>query len=122
MDRARCPDIVRAEPFVRKSVQMSEIIKELLSPIVVGPLHQFFHEGDVLFAAGKVPTWRDLDVGRSSKAASDFAVCDPHRGGAIVPRNTSGVRQSVSGKPTLADVFVMSHSQVETSATKPQKD
>ena len=49
-------DVVRVEPFVRQPIQMSQIIKEVLPPVVIGPLHQVFHEGHVFFAAVKTPT------------------------------------------------------------------
>jgi len=49
-------NVVRVEPFVRKLLQMREIIKELLPPVVIGPLHQVFHERNVLFAAVEAPT------------------------------------------------------------------
>ena len=35
---------------------MSQIIQEVLPPVVIGPLHQVFHEGHVFFAAVKTPT------------------------------------------------------------------
>ena len=49
-------DVVRVEPFVRQPIQMSQIIKEVLPPVVIGPLHQVFHEGHVFFAAVKTST------------------------------------------------------------------
>jgi hypothetical protein len=49
-------DVVRVEPFIRQSIQMSQIIKEVLPSVVIGPLHQVFHEGNVFFAAVKTST------------------------------------------------------------------
>ena len=49
-------DVVGVEPFIRQSIQMRQIVQKLLPPIVIGPLHQVFHEGDVLFATGKLST------------------------------------------------------------------
>ena len=48
--------VVRVEPFIGQSIQMSHVIKEVLPPVVIGPLHQVFHEGHVFFAAVEVPT------------------------------------------------------------------
>ncbi|MFT5095852.1 MAG: hypothetical protein ACI93T_004711, partial [Porticoccaceae bacterium] len=49
-------DVVRVEPFIGQSIQMSQIIQEVLPPVVIGPLHQVFHEGHVFFTAVKTPT------------------------------------------------------------------
>lgn len=49
-------DVVRVERLVRKSIQVREIIKKLLPPVVVGSLDELFHEGDVLFTAVEIST------------------------------------------------------------------
>jgi len=49
-------DVVCVEPFIRQSIQMSQIIQEVLPPVVIGPLHQVFREGHVFFAAVKTST------------------------------------------------------------------
>ena len=55
-DRHTFLNVVRVEPIVRQSIQMSHVIKKFLPPIVIGPLHQIFHEANVFFAAVKTPT------------------------------------------------------------------
>jgi len=47
-------DVVGVEPFIRQSVQVREILKEFLLPILIGSFHQAFHESDVLFTTGKI--------------------------------------------------------------------
>ena len=49
-------DVVCVEPFIGQSIQMSQIIKEVLPPVVIGTFHQVFHEGHVFFAAVKTST------------------------------------------------------------------
>jgi hypothetical protein len=49
-------DVVRVEPFVGQSLQMSQILEERFPSIVVGTFHQCFHKRNVLFATGKVST------------------------------------------------------------------
>jgi|GEM_PF-1749245 len=49
-------DVVCVEPFIGQSIQMSQIIKEVLPPVVIGPLHQVFHERNVFLAAVEAPT------------------------------------------------------------------
>jgi hypothetical protein len=49
-------DVVCVEPFIRQSIQMREIIKEPPPPVVIGPLHQVFHERNVFSAAVEAPT------------------------------------------------------------------
>jgi hypothetical protein len=49
-------DVVRVEPFIGQSIQMSQVIQEVLPPVAIGPFHQVFHEGHVFFAAVKTST------------------------------------------------------------------
>lgn len=49
-------DVVGVEPFVRQPVQMCEILKKRLPPVVIGTPHQVFHEVNVLFTALEVST------------------------------------------------------------------
>tara|TARA_Y100000385_G_C13052534_1_gene620465 strand:- start:301 stop:660 length:360 start_codon:yes stop_codon:yes gene_type:complete len=49
-------DVICVEPFIGQSIQMSQIIKVVLPPVVIGPFHQVFHEINVFFAAVKTPT------------------------------------------------------------------
>jgi hypothetical protein len=49
-------DVVGVKPLVWQPVQMSNIFKKLLPTVVVGALHKFFDERNVLVAAGKITT------------------------------------------------------------------
>jgi hypothetical protein len=49
-------NVVCVEPFIGQTIQMSQVIKKVLLAVVIGPLHQIFHEVNVFFAAVKTPT------------------------------------------------------------------
>jgi len=49
-------NVVCVEPFIGQAIQMSQVIKKVLPAVVIGPLHQIFHEVNVFFAAVKTPT------------------------------------------------------------------
>ena len=62
VDRAAATDaealdnVVGVEPVVRQSIQMSQVVQKLLSPIVVGSFDQLLDEGDVGISSFKVAT------------------------------------------------------------------
>jgi hypothetical protein len=49
-------DVIGVETFIGQTPQVRLIFKEVFPPVVVGSPDQFFHEGDILFPAGKVAT------------------------------------------------------------------
>ena len=55
-DASVLDDVVGVEHCVWQSLQMSKVIKKLLSTIGVGSFDQIFHEGDVGFSSFKVAT------------------------------------------------------------------
>lgn len=48
-------DVVRVQPGIRQSAQLSRVFEILLLPVVVGSTDQVFHEVHILFAALEVP-------------------------------------------------------------------
>ena len=55
-DASVLDDVVGVEHCVGQSLQMSKVIKKLLSTIGVGSFDQIFHEGDISFSSFKVAT------------------------------------------------------------------
>ena len=55
-DASVLDDVVGVEHCIGQSLQMSKVIKKLLSTIVVGSFDQIFHEGDVGCSSFKVAT------------------------------------------------------------------
>ena len=47
--------VVCVEPFIGQAIQMSQVVKKVLPPVVIGPLQQVLHEADVFFTAVKTP-------------------------------------------------------------------
>ena len=49
-------NVIRVQSFVGQSIQVSEVIKEVLPSVAIGTFHQIFHEVHVFFAAVKTST------------------------------------------------------------------
>lgn len=49
-------DVICVERLIRQSIQVRELIKVLLPPIIVSSFDEIFHEGNVLFTTFEIPT------------------------------------------------------------------